>query len=194
MRAWSVSSSISTSPTPALELSLPTRVARHPLGVHDPGHGDHLVAANDERPPFTIGARDLCVDEHILHLLLPAGETVAGTPSPYSKPWQVGLDAPAAPVDRTEQIDRAALEPEPVVLAYRLQPAAEVDAPRAGLRVEQLGERGGSRAPLSSARSRFSRAPGWTRSRSGRISFRISPRTVAGFDESVRHSRPRSRQ
>ena len=36
----------------------------------------------------------------------------------------------------------------------------------------------------------FSRAAGWMRSSSGRISLRISPRSVAGFDESVRHCEP----
>ena len=37
------------------------------------------------------------------------------------------------------------LEPEPVVLAHRLEPAAEVDALRAGRRGEQLRERGRER-------------------------------------------------
>ena len=40
----------------------------------------------------------------------------------------------------------------------------------------------------------FSRAAGWSRSSSGRISSRISPRAVSGFDESSRNASPRSRQ
>ena len=53
---------------------------------------------------------------------------------------------------------------------------------------------GGIVRRVSSERRRFSRAAGWIRSRSGRISFRISPLVVSGLDESTRNSTPRSRQ
>ena len=76
------------------------------------------------------------------------GEPVAGPPAPYFKPWQLGADAPAAPAHLAVELDRAALEPEPVVLAHRLDAAAEVDALRADRRVEQLGERGRHRPAL----------------------------------------------
>ena len=73
------------------------------------------------------------------------------------------------------------LEPEPVVLAHRLHAAAEIDAgaSRPALSSSSASA-GGSVRRSSSARRMFSRAAGWIRSRSGRISFRISPRVVAG--------------
>jgi hypothetical protein len=55
---------------------------------------------------------------------------------------QIGLDRPHSPLDAALERDRSALEPEPVVLADRLDAAAEVDALRTGLRCDQLGERG----------------------------------------------------
>ena len=57
------------------------RTASTPVGLDDPGHGDDLVAAHDERPAFAVGAWDLGVDEHVLDLLRAAGEPVAGPPA-----------------------------------------------------------------------------------------------------------------
>ncbi len=98
-------------------------------------------------------------------------------------------------VDLAAQLDRAALEPEPVVLAHRLDAAAEVDALRAGRRVEQLGERRRQRPPLSSdaqdvlARGRMD--PLEQRQDLVRGSGRAS---CPAFDESTRQASPRSRQ
>ena len=50
--------------------------------------------------------------------------------------------------DRPVEIDGARFEPEPVVLAHRLDAAAEVDSLRADGRREQLGECRRQRAPL----------------------------------------------
>src|SRR5581483_8142457 len=150
MRSCSRSSSIRISPTASsswASLACDT-VRRHPLRLDDARDGDHVVAAHDERPAFTVGARDLRVDEHVLHLLPTACEPVAGPPPPYLKPWEPGLDAPAAELDRAVQRNRAGLEPQAVVLAHGLDAAAEIDALRGGRGVEQLRERGRQRAPL----------------------------------------------
>src|SRR5437870_10568852 len=109
MRVCSVSSSIRISPTPRSS-SVADTSCSHPLDFDDTRNRHDLGAAHDERPAFTIGARDLCVDEHVLDLPVPSGEAVAGTPSPYSKAWQLGLDAPVTPVDRAAQLDGPALE------------------------------------------------------------------------------------
>src|SRR5207253_7482462 len=53
-----------------------------------------------------------------------------------------------APADRPAQLERAVLEPEAVVLADRLAPAAEVDALRPRRRRKQLRQRGRELAPL----------------------------------------------
>ena len=79
------------------------------------------------------------------------------------------------------ELDRAALEPEAVVLAHRLDAAAEVDPRDAGGRVEELGQRGRQRRAARRGCAGCSRAPpGWICSSSGRISPRIRPRTVRG--------------
>src|SRR5207253_3049106 len=71
----------------------------HPLRLDDPRDRHDLVAAHDERPAFAVGARDLCVYEHILDLLRTAGQPVSRTPASYPKPWQPGFDPPRAPVE-----------------------------------------------------------------------------------------------
>src|SRR5439155_14752715 len=118
--------------------------------LDDPGNGDDLVAADDEGPAFTVRAGDLRVDEHVLDLLRAAGESIARAPASYLKPWDLRLDAPRAPLDGAgREVDRAALEPQAVVLADGLRAAAEVDALRPGRGVEQLceGPRGGAPPP-----------------------------------------------
>src|ERR1700749_1113124 len=122
MRSCRRSSSIRISPTPA-STSVWDTGSGPPLGVDDPGHGEDLVTAHDERPAFAIGTRDLRVDEHVLHLLRAACEPVARSPSPYLKPWDARLDPPAAEDDLTVERHRARLEPEAVVLAGRRHPA-----------------------------------------------------------------------
>src|SRR5215468_3478394 len=138
MRRWRSSSSIRTSVTArssSVALSAYLRMR------HDPRHRDDLVPADDERPRLALRPRNLRVDEHVLDLPSPPREPVAWPPSAHSKPWQLGADSPLAPADLACQLDRAALEPEPLVLAHRLEAAAEVDALRPGRRRKQLGQR-----------------------------------------------------
>src|SRR5919201_605304 len=88
-----------------------------------------------------LGSRDLGVDEHVLDLLAAPCEPVAGTPRAYLKPWELGLNAPRAPADLAIELDGRPLHPGAVVLAHEGAPAAEVEALRAGLGVEELGDR-----------------------------------------------------
>src|SRR3954454_5482367 len=147
MRARRRSSSIRISPTPRSS-SVADTMRAHSFRLDDPRHCDDLVTAHHERPAFAVGARDLCVDEHVLDLPRAAGEPVARTPPPYLKPCERGLDAPIPPRDLAAEVDRSRLEPEPVVLAHGLHAAAEVDPPRRCGCVEQLGERAGHGPPL----------------------------------------------
>src|SRR5512146_784201 len=140
MRSCSRSSSISTSPTPRSSSVCDTSNA-HPLHVDDSGYRHDLVTPYDERPAVAVGAGDLGVDEHVLHLLRAACEPVARPPASYLKARQSRFDPPAAPDDRTVEIARNRLEPEAVMLAHRLNAAAEVDALRADRRLEQLDQR-----------------------------------------------------
>src|SRR5687767_1176543 len=71
IRACSVGSSISTSPT-ACSSSTWVTFGAHPLGLDDAGNGHDIVAAHDERPRLALGTGDLGVDEHVLDLLLAA--------------------------------------------------------------------------------------------------------------------------
>src|SRR2546423_15565167 len=116
MRSWRRSSSIRISPTPR-SISVCDTPRHHSFRLDDSRHRDDLVPAHDQRPAFAVGAWDLGVDEHVLNLLCAPGEPVAGTPPSYLKPWQVRLDPPGAPLDGVVEIDRATLEPPPVVLA-----------------------------------------------------------------------------
>src|SRR5437762_4367386 len=109
--------------------------------LDDAGHRDDLAAAHDERPRLSLRAWHLRVDEHVLDLAPPTRQPVAGSPSTHSKPFELRADGPIAPPDLAGQVDRSSLEPQPLVLAHRLEAAAEVDALRADGRREQLGER-----------------------------------------------------
>src|SRR4051794_16407536 len=147
MRSCRRASSIRISPTPC-STSVCDTGSTHPLRLDDAGNGHDFVTAHDERPAFAVGARDLCVDEHVLDLLGAACEPVARTPPPYLKPWLARLDTPTSPLDRPIEVDRPRLEPQAVRLAHRLHAAAEIDALGGGRRVEQLRERRGKRPPL----------------------------------------------
>src|SRR5207253_307798 len=83
-----------------------------------------LVTAHDERPRIAVRARHLRVDEHVLDLPPPTCESVAGPPSTHSKPLELRADSPLAPANLACQLDRAALEPEPLMLAHGLEPTA----------------------------------------------------------------------
>src|SRR5580765_4384225 len=113
----------------------------HSFRLDDARDSDDLVAAHDERPRLAGRTGDLCVDEHVLDLLRPSGEPVAGAPGSYLKAWQVGGDPPVAPADLAVERDGRALEPDALVLAHRGQAAAEVEPLRAGRRRKQLVER-----------------------------------------------------
>src|SRR4051794_22978491 len=127
MRRWRSSSSISTSLTACSSSVADSFYLRM---LDDPGHGHDLVAAHDERPRLPLRAGHLRVDEHVLDLAPPTREPVAGPPSTHSKPLELRADSPLAPPDLAGEIDRAALEPELLVLTYRLEAAAKVDTLR----------------------------------------------------------------
>src|SRR2546423_6751795 len=114
----------------------------HSFRLDDARHRDDLVAAHDERPRLACGQRDLCVHEHVLDLLRPSGEPVAGAPGSYLKAWHVRGDSPFAPAHLAVERERRALEPDAAVLPDGGPPAAEIEPPRARSRSEQLRERG----------------------------------------------------
>src|SRR5947209_18374590 len=128
MRCCSASASIRTSVTArssSVAFNFDIRM------IDDAGNGDDLVPPHDQRPGLTLGAGNLGVHEYVLNLLAATREPVAGPPPSYLKPFGARADAPTAPADLARQLDRAALEPEPVVLAHGHDAAAEVDAARA---------------------------------------------------------------
>src|SRR2546423_3407825 len=160
MRRWRSSSSIRTSVTARSSSAADMSFLRHRQSRRlrvacsvEPTHAVHLrvlddarhrydlVTAHDERPRIAVRARHLRVDEHVLDLPPPTCESVAGPPSTHSKPLELRADSPLAPANLAGQLDRAALEPEALMLAHGLEPTAEVDALRADGRSEQLGER-----------------------------------------------------
>ena len=79
------------------------------------------------------------------------------------------------------EIDRAVLEPEPVVLAHRLKAAAEIERFEPAGDASNSASAGVSVARMSSARRTFSSAAGCRRRSSGRISSRIRPRFVSAL-------------
>src|SRR5436305_5248167 len=114
MRSCSCASVRRISPTPRSSSALVARRC-HPVAVDEPRHSDDLVSAYDQGPALSVGTRNLGVDEHVLDLLAPPREPVAGPPPPYCKSWPVCLDAPAAPAHLALERDRALLEPEALV-------------------------------------------------------------------------------
>src|SRR5512135_632650 len=144
MRAWSASASMRTSVT-AFSSSVAFNV--HVRMLDDAGDRDHLVPPHDERPRLALGTGNLGVHEYVLDLLAAAGEPVARAPPSYLKAFRARPDHPPAPADLAVEIHRSLLEPEAVVLAHGHQPAAEVDAPRARRRCQQVGERRRQRLP-----------------------------------------------
>src|SRR5690348_18269728 len=92
--------------------------------LDDAGHRHDLVAAHDERPRLALRTRHLRVDEHVLDLPPPTRKPVAWPPSAHSKPSQLGADRPLSPADLSREVDRAAFEPQALVLAPGLDAAA----------------------------------------------------------------------
>src|SRR5689334_2901087 len=125
MRALRASVSTRTSPT-ALSNSVWDTLYLYVRVIEDTGDRDNLVAAHDERPRLALRSGDLGVDEHVLDLLLPACEPVAGPPASYLKASELGLDPPLAPANSAVERNRAALQPEAVVLADDLHAVAEI--------------------------------------------------------------------
>src|SRR5689334_7349044 len=109
MRPCSTSGSISTSVTAASNSVADTVDSRV---LDDPRHGDHVIAAHDERPRFALRPRNLGVHENVLNLLTPSCQPVARSPPAYLKAFHAGPDTPRAPAHLAVEIDRAALEPE----------------------------------------------------------------------------------
>src|SRR5262245_43333333 len=99
--------------------------------LDDARHRHDLVATHDERPRLPLRAWHFRVDENVLDLAPPTCQPVPGPPSAHSKPLELRADSPVAPPDLAGQVDRAALQPEPLVLAHCLDAAAEVDPLRA---------------------------------------------------------------
>src|SRR5947209_19713722 len=120
MRRWSDAFSIRISPT-AFSSSVADSV--YSFVLDDARHCDDLVATHDERPRLALRARHLRVDEHVLDLPAPTRQAVPWPPPPHSQPWQLGADHPLPPAHLPGDLDRAALEPEALVLAHRLRAA-----------------------------------------------------------------------
>src|SRR3954470_3122279 len=112
-----------------------------PFRVEHSRDGDDLIAAHDERPRLAGRTGDLCVDEHVLDFLRPAGEPIAGAPRSYLKAWQLGRDPPLSPPHLAVERDGRPLEPDVVVFAHGRETTAEVEAARARRRGEQALER-----------------------------------------------------
>src|SRR3954451_6484192 len=140
MRAASVSLPIRISPT-APSSSVCDTLGLDPFRADDPRQCHDLVAAHDERPGLSGCARDRGVDERVLDFSRAAREPIARAPPPNDKPWELGVDAPAAPAHGAAQADRRALEPDLVLVTDRSESLPEVAAPRAWGCGEQLGER-----------------------------------------------------
>ena len=80
MRACSDDSSISVSVTARSSSVADSFYLRM---LDDAWDSDDLVTAHDERPGLSLRPRDLGVDEYVLNLLPPSGESVAGPPSSH---------------------------------------------------------------------------------------------------------------
>src|SRR5204862_423678 len=119
----------------------------------------------------------------------PAGEPVARPPTPYLKACELGFDRPLAPADRPLERDRPGLEPEAIVFADCLQPAAEVEPPRPGRGIEQLRQRRGELAPLlENAQPRRSRV------RVGRVRHAVPKRGTRTLGAGARRTSSRRRR
>src|SRR6476620_9609265 len=142
MRAWSVASSIRTSPTPrSSSVLVLITLPPHRWIFHDSGDADNLAARDDERPGRALAPWHLRVDEDVLHLLAAAAEAIAGAPGTNLEAGSVRRDRPGA------EADGAVLERDAVVFADGADAVAEVRFLRAGGGCEQLAQR-----PLARAR------------------------------------------
>ena len=185
----SVSASIRISPTAALELGLahstPLRVT--PGASTIPGTATTSSPAHDERPGLALGPRDLRVDEHVLELL-PAARR-AGRPGASSAPrgLRARTRSSRGPSGRGRERDRVCSSETRSYSRTALRPLAEVERAscRRSSRAASSSSFGG-RVPRRGGAGSARRA-GWSRRRSGRSSSRIRPRSVSGFEESLRN-------
>src|SRR5829696_4988584 len=114
-----------TSDTPSSNSAWDT-LGAYSFRLDDSWNRDDLVTAHNERPRLACRTWDLRVDEHVLDLLRPSREPVAGAPGSYLKPWELRGDAPLAPGHFTLECDRALLDPDLAVLAHDRRAAAEI--------------------------------------------------------------------
>src|SRR5436853_7176797 len=114
MRACSASSSIRISPTPrsrSVRVVIPLRP--HAVSFHDAGYRYHsAIGTSDDRPAGALAARNLRVDEQVLHFFPPSREPVAGAAGAHLEARHVARDRPRP------EADGAALEAEASVLAH----------------------------------------------------------------------------
>ena len=167
------------------------RAASTPGASTSPGTATTSSSPHDERPRLALGARDLRVDEHVLDLLAAPASRSPGRHGSYLKAWVVESHCQSTAPQR----DRAALERDRsysrTALMLRL-PGRQLGA----LRLERR-----SRASPPAARQRGARrrAGGGSHAQPGgdvaerRGSRPDRPRSVSGFEESARNSRPVAR-
>ena len=195
MRARSASASISTSPTAALELRLRhhVRVTRTSGILHDPGHGDNLVAAHDDRPrrrarPAAPSRRRRRPGASCCR---PAsrspGRRVRTSRPGTSDSIVQGPSGPGPCSSETRSYSRTAVIPpprsrafEPVAVGEQLEQRLLHAARQAG---PLVGERGAGSA----------RRAGWSRRRSGTISVADQAARACPGSTSRRGTRARSR-
>ena len=180
------------------------RRTSYPGVVHDPGHGDDLVAADDERPGLALRPRHLRVDEHVLDLLAAAGEPVARRASRALEARDARTRSSSRPSDRAVERDRApararrwsysrtATTPPP--RSTRFEPSGEASSSSSA----RSTARGSAAGSLERARGGSARRPGGaaaaaagSRRGSGRASCRGST-SRRGTRAPRRGSTPRS--
>src|SRR5579859_2565327 len=138
MRACSVASSIKTSPTPrsrSVRVAIAIPLRAHVWIFHDSRHANNLTGLDDQGPGRPLAARHLRVDEHVLHLLAPPAEAIAGAPGAHFEAGRVGGDRPRAEADGT------VLQRDRVVLADRADAAAQIRLLRALAACQELLQR-----------------------------------------------------
>ena len=158
--------------------------------LHDPGHGDNLFVADDERPGVALGPR--APSRRRRRPGASCGARRAGR--------RAGARAPRGRARRDSIVhgppaDGALLERDPVVLAHRRTPlprSADFEPSRGREQLEQrvLHRAGQPRALVGEAERGSARPPGGAAAAAAASSSRIRPRSVSGFEESVRNSSP----
>src|SRR4029079_19594707 len=94
-----------------------------------------FLVVGDHRPAVPLRPRHLRVHEHVLELLAPAPEPVAGAASPNRQTGLGRLDRPGAPPHG------AVVERDTIVFAHGPDPSPEITVPGSVARGEQLEQR-----------------------------------------------------